>query len=920
MANIGQLTVVLGVDVTQLNTATKHMNTFAQRIRTIGYLTSATLTAPIIAAGKAAVQLFSEYEYTLQKIVGLTGTAQEEANQWTEEIKGMAREFGKMPQELLESLYFIASSGIHGSEALDVLAVSTKAAAAGLGDTQVMADLVTSALNAYANTGLTASKVTDTVVASVREGKAEASGFASAMGSLIPIAANMGVSFEQIAGAMAAITLTGASASNAAVYLKGVLNALLTAADQGKDRLKELGTSYGELRYILQSGPDGLIKVMQRFRDIQMELGDEAIKDVLPNIRALTGYMSIAGRNFQYNTELINRVVNSSGDLNEAWMAVADTVKIQLDRALVSVKLSMMDLGKAVIPTFIRLLNWLVVHLENLTERWNRMSDAQKEFRTKLLLAMAAMGPFLLIASSLIYVLSGLVSTIGLVVKGIKAMTVAMMANPYTAALIGILALANALVLLIKRMKEVRNEYEALDEVLAVNDTAEDLKNSIVQRMNTFDQLNLRQLTDTKNQIEQFVALKEDEKIRLQNIDKERLRNDWWVLQQREKIRSLETALYARRQKVEKWSGIKLNDDRNVSFYYKNLRFVQDLESQIKVATDEMQAHIQNTANAYEYALNSIDPEVALFESHLFRVNEAMRKQQEETDKARQSLEEYLSHIEKMNEFEDEIDRLKLLESELNKLGITYDATSDLTEVLQEKLKYLIENGYKASSLEIRSVIRALRELGVVMYEVTRATPPEFTSFSEMAKSNTEYHDMIRSLASHYGIDMDELYTGTFEKQRQAIEDANNSLSGQSKILDGLAKSFEEFFYRTNAGFQGMVKAMLDSIKLLMAKFIGLFILKTALGLIAPGSNIAIGAYTKWFEFIGPFGKGAKGGIVPSGYNNDTYPALLSSGEAVLNPLQLSNLTRGTTVQVELTGDVRGSRIGLALRRTGRYV
>ena len=248
-------------------TSFKHVisqtNMFAQRVRTIGYLTSAVLTAPILGAGKAIVDATKDFEYSMQMIVGLVGESQSTVDQWKESLLKMGKEVGKTPKELAEGLYFLTSSGIQGARALEVLEISAKAATAGLGQTQEVADLLSSALNAYAGTGLTAAKAVDILVAAVREGKGEADAFARSMGQIIPIAANLGVSFDQVAGAMAAMTLTGSSAANAAVYLKGVFNSLMTANDQGAKVLERAGSSYQKLRDILKSGPEGLINVLQ---------------------------------------------------------------------------------------------------------------------------------------------------------------------------------------------------------------------------------------------------------------------------------------------------------------------------------------------------------------------------------------------------------------------------------------------------------------------------------------------------------------------------------------------------------------------------------------------------------------------------------------------------------------------------------
>ena len=202
--NIGTLVATLTVDTSGLMAAQGAMRTFekttissmnavSQKIRTVGYLTSAVLTLPILAVGKASFKMAEDFEYNMQKIVGLVGVAQNVVTEWGDAILKLGPQVGKGPKELSDAMFYIASAGIRGVEAMDVLKSSAMAATAGLGSVKDVANLVTSALNAYRGTGLNAAKATDILVEAVRVGKIEADGFASAIGPIIPIAAHLGV-------------------------------------------------------------------------------------------------------------------------------------------------------------------------------------------------------------------------------------------------------------------------------------------------------------------------------------------------------------------------------------------------------------------------------------------------------------------------------------------------------------------------------------------------------------------------------------------------------------------------------------------------------------------------------------------------------------------------------------------------------
>ena len=102
-----------------------------------------------------------------------------------------------------------------------------------------------------------------------------------------------------------------------------------------------------------------------------------------------------------------------------------------------------------------------------------------------------------------------------------------------------------------------------------------------------------------------------------------------------------------------------------------------------------------------------------------------------------------------------------------------------------------------------------------------------------------------------------------------------------------------------------------------------------ATGGAAGGGGLLSNFFGKLFGFAnGGVVRAANGfaGIVPGNYGYDAVPALLTSGEVVLNRAQVGNLASqlegGGLGALEITGILRGEDIALAIdnrsRRTGR--
>lgn len=387
----------------------------AQRMRTVGYLTSIVLTAPMTLAGKEALNTAKDFEYSMAMITGLVGHAREEVEEFKKVILKMAPALSQTPQALADALYYVLSAGFkEGAEALNIVEIAAKGATAGLGKVEDMAKLLVYAMNAYKDSGLSAQRTADVFTAAVREGAIEADGFANAIHSVIPISAALGVRIEEVAGAMAAMSLQGASAQNAAVYLKGVMNSLmkLKPTSGGGKMLESMGYSVDSIVHKLKK-PGGLMTVLGELKEIAEKKGGmPVIKEIFRDVRGLTGDLSLMGDNFEYNLQVIKDVTNASGDLERAFLAQSDEMKKRLDAVtskIESIKILFgKELGKVIIPIMEKWSDKLV----EITNRFDELDDGIKKTLFHIAGLVAAIGPLALLGSVIKYAWGGFFVTV----------------------------------------------------------------------------------------------------------------------------------------------------------------------------------------------------------------------------------------------------------------------------------------------------------------------------------------------------------------------------------------------------------------------------------------------------------------------------------------------------------------------------
>jgi TP901 family phage tail tape measure protein len=321
--------------------------TAGDAMRQAGSLMQYTIAAPLLQIGKASLDAAKQFEKSMAMITGLVGIPAAEVAKMGEEILAMAGDVGKAPLELADALYFITSAGVKGAQAMETLDASARAAAAGLGTTQSVADVVTSVINAYPEGLYSAALATDILTAAVREGKAEASSFAPAMGKVLPVAAAFGLRFQDVAATMAALTRFGKPAGTAAIELRQIMASLLKPTKEASETLEGYGLSAATLRDTMIN--KGMFAGLEQLKGALGE-NAEAYAKVFGNVRPLTAITALLGPSMQRNAVIFDELSSAAGDSAAAFEAVQQTASQKWAETSAVLQASLIDIGNGLAP------------------------------------------------------------------------------------------------------------------------------------------------------------------------------------------------------------------------------------------------------------------------------------------------------------------------------------------------------------------------------------------------------------------------------------------------------------------------------------------------------------------------------------------------------------------------------------------
>ena len=426
---VAEIFVSLGVSTDEMdgvgNEIKSKMQGAAQAMKSVGRTMTQAVTLPIAAAAAEAARTGSAIDSEFAKIEGLVGESRQALQGMRDDLFDISTATGIGPQELSQALFNVESAGFRGAEAISVLDASARAAAAGLGETREVADAVTSAVNAYGIDTLSAAEATDTLVATVREGKVQTDELANSIGRVLPLASQMGVEFSEVGGTVAALTRIGANSRRAVTALNAALLQIQKGTPKTVEGLESMGLSLGQVEQMISD--EGLLPTLQMLNERFAET-DTKITDVFSNSRALRGVLGLIGKNAEQAEQIFQSMNEEVGGSTADAFAAADrTIRQNFNQALREAQRLLDQVFRTFRGQLQSVLQRTIGLLSSLNDMWSNLSSQTQNIIVASGALLAALGPVLFTLGSIVAILPAVAG--GLATFGSAALTAA----PYLA-------------------------------------------------------------------------------------------------------------------------------------------------------------------------------------------------------------------------------------------------------------------------------------------------------------------------------------------------------------------------------------------------------------------------------------------------------------------------------------------------------
>ena len=381
---------------------------------------SAIFAAPLIAG----VKVFADFETQMANVSTMLQEPEKYMERFRKGIRDLSVELGESTEALAGGLYDILSASIPAEKALDVLAVSARAARAGLTDTKTAADAVTTVLNAYGLSADRAADVSDLLFSVVMRGKTTFAELAPSIGHVVTVAASAGVSLEELGAMLAIMTRSGVKTDTAMTSLTAIISSFLKPSSEAVRYARELGFEMSTTA--IRS--EGLAGVFERIS----RLPPDAVSKLFPNVRALRGVLP-ALQNMHGFAEDMEAMLSRAGAAETAYSKMAAT----LGHSLGQVK----QAGKAVLAAIGEALAGSVEDAAKEIKRWAIYVREAIEKNRELIVTIAKVVGIVGVAGGALVAVGAAISLLGFSLGGIAAVVSGV------AAAIGLLGSALAAIL-----------------------------------------------------------------------------------------------------------------------------------------------------------------------------------------------------------------------------------------------------------------------------------------------------------------------------------------------------------------------------------------------------------------------------------------------------------------------------------------
>ena len=366
------------------------------------------LTVPIIGAGTAVIKTSANFESAMSKVSAISGATGSDYDKLKKKAEEMGAKTKFSATESAEAFQYMAMAGWKTGDMLDgIEGIMSLAAADGL-DLATTSDIVTDALTAFGLKASDSGHFADVLAKASSNANTNVSMLGESFKYVAPVAGALGYSAEDTAIALGLMANSGIKASQGGTALRTMMTNMIKPTDAAAAAMKEYGLS--------MTNSDGTMKTYGQVMDMLREkLGglDEAtqaqVATTIFGKEAMSGALAIINASDKDYQSLTKAIYGADGAANQMAETMLNNLNGQITLLKSALEGLAIQFGEIILPY----LKKFVTFIQELVQKLQNMTTAQKESIVKWAAFAAAIGPALMIIGKITTGVGGFITTIG---------------------------------------------------------------------------------------------------------------------------------------------------------------------------------------------------------------------------------------------------------------------------------------------------------------------------------------------------------------------------------------------------------------------------------------------------------------------------------------------------------------------------
>jgi TP901 family phage tail tape measure protein len=443
--------------------AGRQISKFGNSVSNAGKKYTATITAPIVGAGVAAVTTAANFEKGMSKVQSISGATADDMAKLTEKAKEMGAKTKFSASESADAFSYMAMAGWDSKQMMDGIEGVMYLAGATGEDLASTSDIVTDALTAFGMKASDTNKFVDILAQTANKSNTNVSMLGESFKYVAPSAGALGYSAADTATALGLMANNGIKASQAGTSLNSWFTRMAKPTKESSQAMKDLGISMTDANGNMKPLKQVLSETRNAFGGLTKSQKSQYAA-MLAGKTGMSGLLAIVNSSNKDFKKLSNSIDNSKGAAEKMYKVANNNLAGALTTLKSTVESIAINFGNKLTPAVKKVTGFL----QSVATRFNNLSDSQQNTIIKIAGLVAAIGPAMIIIGGLTSKVGKTIMMIGKLGKALSNAggIIGMISSPVGIAVITIAALVAAGILLYKNWDKVSAAAKKLGNMI----------------------------------------------------------------------------------------------------------------------------------------------------------------------------------------------------------------------------------------------------------------------------------------------------------------------------------------------------------------------------------------------------------------------------------------------------------------------